>query len=339
MCTSCWRSRFLSLIMLMLLFVVPKDIETEASVYIFDQTSVLENVVKAGEEKSKKKTGQFFVDSRDEVVDGMTKNKAAAGLIITGDPVTEYQIELLTQPYTTEAMVKFFKIQMEDMLSLLSPRGGLYPPEVYQTVKVSSLEEGLRDELPFNKRMVPLILMIMVGMMGIFAMVSLIGQERSDETIRAYKVSPARLWEFILSKHLILLAIGCVTFSIVYLPIIGFDGYLSALLIMVPTIILGSAIGVMLGSVFDNPMSGISWVMLLFVIFGLPAVSLFAPVFSPDWIKVIPSYHTLFGLDAAMFPNNNSHIIWNEAGILFAIAAVLLVLSMWIFTFKLRKEV
>ena len=172
-----------------------------------------------------------------------------------------------------------------------------------------------------------------------FTMISLIGQERTDQTIRAYKVTQSSLFTLLLSKHLMLLTIGLITFSIVFLPTVGFAGYLQALLVILPTILIGSAIGVMLGSFFDNPMAAIGWVFLFMMIFGLPGVSLFAPVFSPDWLKFIPSYYTLFGLDAAIFPDGYSNTLWISIGILFSISAVLLPLSAWIFTRKIWKEI
>lgn len=135
-----------------------------------------------------------------------------------------------------------------------------------------------------------------------------------------------------------LLTVGFITFSIVYLPSAGISGYLLALLVIIPTILIGSSLGVMLGSFFDNPMGAIGWVFLFMMIFGLPGVSLFAPVFSPEWLKFIPSYYTLFGLDAAIFPDGYSNVLWISVGVLFGMSAVLLPLSSWIFTRKLRKE-
>lgn len=316
------------LIMSLLLFVVPKNIETEASVFIFDQSHVLQGM-----------TSQVFVDSREEVIKGITKNRTAVGMIISVKNNGQFQTELLTQPYTSEAMVQYFEVTMEDLLAMIKPPAGVYPPDVYQSVEVTALQEGVRDDIPFNKMMVPLILMFVVGFIGIFTMMSVIGQERSDQTIRAYKVTPSSLGKLLLSKHLLILTVSFITFSIIYLPLMGFDAYIKALLVILPTVLMGSGIGVILGTFFDNPMGAMGWILLLMVLFGLPAVSLFAPIFSPDWLKFIPSYHTLFGLDAAMFPDSNSSVFWNEVLILFAIAAVLLPLSGWIFTNKLRKEV
>ena len=81
------------------------------------------------------------------------------------------------------------------------------------------------------------------------------------------------------------------------------------------------------------------WVLLIIVVLALPAVSLFSPTFSPGWLKLIPSYHTLFALDAAMFPDDNSHIIWQGAAVMVAVNVVLVFLSTWIFGKLIEKEV
>ena len=331
---------FAVVIMLMLLFVFPKDIEKEAMVFIYDKTGLVQNVIDQYSETTEMDFDlDMFVDNREDMITGITKNKNAMGVIISYGEETLYKTEMLVQPYTTDAMMKFVETEMEDMLSMLHPPMGTYPLDVYKSVRITALQEGLRDELPFNKRMLPPILMIMVGILGLFAMVSLIGQERSDATIQAFKVTPTGMWGFLLSKHLMLLVISIVTFSILYIPVIGgFAGYFPALIIILLTVIFGSTLGIILGTYIESPMSSIGIVILLMMVLSLPAISLFAPIFSPAWLKFIPSYYTLFGLDAAMFPDNNSHIIWQSAGILAAIDAVLVIFSAWVFSVRIRKE-
>ncbi len=326
------------LISALLLFVVPKEINRETTIFIQDQTGVFKVMVDQMGGEEAKKGGQQFVDTRDEVVEGMRKNKTAFGMIISPREDHKFHIELLTQPSSSEAMVEFFEVQMTDVFTMIAAPEGSYSPEIFNKVKVTALQDQVRDEIPFNKRLVPLILVFIVGMMGLFTMISLIGQERSDQTIRAYKVTPASLITLLASKHLMLMTIGVITFSIVFIPTVGFAGYLSGLLVMIPTILIGSALGVMLGSFFDNPMSAMGWVFLFMILLGLPMVSLFSPVFSPEWLKYIPTYYTLFGLDAAIFPDDYSNVLWISVGVLFGVAAVLVPLSAWMFTSKLRKE-
>ncbi len=326
------------LISAMLLFVVPEEVTRESPVYIQDETGIFKSMTAIFGGEEGKKAGQFFVDTREDVIEGMKKNKTAFGMIIQSSDIGKLHIEMLTQPYSSDAIVDFFEVQMKDVFTMMASPASSYSSEISDIVEVRSLNETIYSAPPFNRRMVPLILMFIVGFMGMFTMISLIGQERTDQTIRAYKVTPARLLTLMISKHLMLLSIGFITFSIVFISVIGFSGYLQALLVILPTILMGSAIGVMLGSYFDDPMGAIGWVFLFMVVFGLPGVSLFAPVFSPEWLKFIPSYYTLFGLNEAIFPDGYSNILWISVGILSGIAIVLLPLSSWMFTRKIRKE-
>ena len=331
---------FAIVILLLLLFLVPEDIKRDALVFIYDESKVVENFIAeaVGLDDMEEEAAEYYVDSREEIIEGMLENKSAIGLIITQSSSSTYDVELLTQPYTTEAIVRYVEIDMEDLLALITPPYDFYPKEVHDSVRIEALQWGLRDDLPFNQRLLPVILMMMVGVIGLFIMVSLVGQERVEATIRAFRVSPAGLWQFLLSKHMLLLAVGFATFSILYLPMIGFSGYLQALLIILLTIIFGSCIGVILGGIFETPMASMLFVLLIVIVLGLPAISLFSPSFSPAWMKIIPSYHTLFGLDAAMFPDNNSHIIWRSAAVLGGLDVVLLALSAWIFSRLIGKE-
>ncbi len=326
------------LIVLLLLFVFPKDLRSEPVIYIHDSSGMLEKTLNAKDPEEEEGTGYNFVDNKEAAIEGIVDNSLALGLVITKQPDAAYQIELLKQPYTSPNLVRDIENEMADLFHIITSSVGAYSPDVYEAVKLTSLQSGQRDALPFNKMVLPPILLMMVGILGIFAMVSLIGQERADLTIRAYRVTPAGLWQFIISKHLTILFTGFLSFSIIYLPMMGFAGYFSSLLIIVLTIIMGSAIGVILGSFFKNPMEAILWIFILLFILGLPAVSLFLPTFSPDWLKIIPSYHTLFALDASIFPDNNSHIIWQGVAVLAGICLFLFPLSAIIFKKVIGRE-
>jgi hypothetical protein len=328
---------FAVVMLMILLFIVPEDPSTEAAVFIADETGVLEGFLE-DLEIDIEEAGELFVSDREAVIDGLVENPSALGLVITANESGTYNIDLLRQPYTQDALVEYLGVEMEDIFSIIAPPAGRYPADVYDAVRIESLQSGLRDEIPFNQRLVPIVLMIMVGIMGLFIMVSVMGQERGDQTIRAFRVSPAGIWGFMASKHLLVLLTGITTFSIIYLPIMGTSGYLPSLLLMVLTVIFGSCIGIILAAFFDNPMGSIGWVLLLMLVLNLPAISLLAPVFSPGWMQVIPSYWTLFGLDAAMFPDNNAGIIWQSAIILAAVAAGMYLLSGYVFSSRVRRE-
>ncbi|MDZ7796137.1 MAG: ABC transporter permease [Candidatus Marinimicrobia bacterium] len=326
---------FSVVIVLIILFLIPQNIDSEETVFIYDRSGVINRFTDRFGSQNIEMDNELFVDSRQEIIDGMKENKTALGVIITANDDRTFHVELLTQPYTSETMTEYLEVNLEDLFSIFT---GTYPPDVYRSVRVTALQENIRDEIPFNKQLLPAIMLMMVGMVGLFAMISVTGQEHSEATIRAFRVSPASMTEFLLSKHLMLLGVSLITFSILYIPVIGLSGYFQGLLIILLTVILGSSIGIILSAFFDSPMSSVGWVLILMLVFSLPAVSLFAPVFSPGWLRLIPSYHTLFGLDAAMFPDNNAQIIWQSAGLLAGIDIVLLFFSTWIFRLRIQRE-
>jgi len=163
------------LIAVLILFVVPKEINRETPVFIQDKTGVFSLMIDQLGGEDTKKGGQLFVDSREELTEGMRKNKSAFGMIISPRDNNRFHIELMTQPYSSDAMVEFLEVQMKDVLTMIAAPEGTYTPEIYDKVKVRVLEEKVRDDIPFNKRLIPLILMFIVGFMGMFTMISLIG--------------------------------------------------------------------------------------------------------------------------------------------------------------------
>lgn len=322
---------------LFLLFLVPKDVKNDAIVFVYDEPKLIENFIMEFHPDAED-DGEYYVDSREEVIEGIRENKSAVGLIIKSQDDGTYSTTLLTQPYTTKGVIDYIEIDIEDILSILHPPYGVYPKEIYEMIEVEALQVGRKDEIPFNQRMVPSVIYMMVGIMGMFAMVSLVGQERDDRTLIAYRVSPAKLSEFLISKHLTILITGIFSFSVLYLPVIGFTGYLYGLLIIILTIYIGSCVGIIFGTFFNSAMAAISWIMLMMIILSLPAVSLFIPIFSPPWLKIIPSYYSLFALEAAMFPDNNVEVIHRGLVILTLISLIMTPISVNIFKSVIRKE-
>ena len=329
---------FAAAISALLIFVIPEDIKTEDTAYIYDSTGIVIKLAEKFAPDDAGESGDIFVDSREEIISGMTEHRNAIGLILSRAPGGKFGVEVLTQPYTPGILTDYIELEMEDIFSMLKPPFGLYSKDILDSYRIESLQSGMKDDIPFNKRILPVMLTTMVGIIGMFAMVSLVGQEKADLTIKAFTVTPAGLAEFIFSKHIVILFTSFCSFSILYLPLMGPSGFPASAAVMILTVILGSCIGIILGTFFPNPLSAMLWVFLIMIVFAMPAISLFAPIFSPLWLRAIPTWHTIFGLDAAMFPEGGSRIVVNSLIYLAAAIAVMLPLSTVIFSRSARRN-
>jgi len=329
---------FAVFMVLLLVFVVPEEIDTENTVFIHDSTGMIERVAESVDMEETQALGDFLVDSRAAVVEGMIENRSALGVVLGMTAQGRIEAELLRQPYTPQGVVDYIELEMTDLFSMLAPGAAGYSQEVGESVRVTALDGEGRGQVPFNQRLLPIVLFFMVGVIGLFSMISLIGQEREEQTLQAYRVTPAGLWSFYASKQVMLLLVGIVTFSILYIPMMGLAGYGKALVIMGLTILMGSSLGAIIGSFFADPMSAIGWVFLALMVLGLPSVSILAPVFSPWFMRLIPSYYTLFGVDAAMFATD-ARLVWQSALYLAGFVIVLYPLSGLVFANRVKGEV
>ncbi|NBC30506.1 MAG: hypothetical protein GVY29_11030, partial [Spirochaetes bacterium] len=66
----------------LLVLVVPEEIDTETTAFIYDQTGMIERVAETVDVEETDALGDFIVDSREAVVQGMADNRSAVGVII-----------------------------------------------------------------------------------------------------------------------------------------------------------------------------------------------------------------------------------------------------------------
>ena len=116
---------FAVFILLLLLFVIPENIEKDKTAYIYDATTLVKNFVHSTAEsaEAQRRKGSHYVDSREEVIKGMEEDELAVGLIITEKKNGTYRVEFLTQPYTKNSIVQDVEVEMEDLQLVFS---GLY---------------------------------------------------------------------------------------------------------------------------------------------------------------------------------------------------------------------
>ena len=176
-----------------------------------------------------------------------------------------------------------------------------------------------------------------VLVLGFLFVAVFIFQEKSEGSIRAYRVSPGGTATYILAKTLVFMALGVVYGLGLVTAAMGFSvNYGALLLLIVLGVNLYTFLGISVAVFFRNISEWFFTGVLLLAINMAPLASLMFPMFSPRWLTWLPSYPVVFGLSEALFPSGRS--ILPLAGLL-AVENVLAYTLCYVLTRqKLMKE-
>jgi hypothetical protein len=202
--------------------------------------------------------------------------------------------ELITNSAIPEANLGLLEASLDlAMLELRGAASDQFPVEYLRPVSVPPA---------FNVRFVPIILIFEVALLGFLIAAVLMFQEKQEGTLRAYRVSPAGAWEYILSKNALFLAL-----SFAYgLPILllafglNFDLLLMLLLIALSSLLMTTfslAIAVFFNNLSEWFFAGVA----ILVLNSLPMISYGLPAFAPAWLTWIPSYPAVFATRDVLF--------------------------------------
>ena len=186
----------------------------------------------------------------------------------------------------------------EKMLNaLMLSFSGKTPQEV--TVE---LIKKIKEPIPFNKSMVPILICFEALITGIILGGALMLAEKEDGTVNALRIAPVGAFKYLIAKTLLFSIIGTLYSALICLFCIGFH------ISWVPFLLLsfsGTAIFTLMGLAFTTLFKDMSsWffsITLILVINMLPIISYSSPSFAPFWIKLISSYPILFSYSYVFF--------------------------------------
>ncbi len=289
--TMALRSKFIliTLILAILLavlvnFVLPEKLNTEMNTYILDRTSntrIATFLNAAGDEGSAIKIE--VTKSEEELTSKLTKSNGA-GIIFEDDKVI-----IVKQGYEDEATLNLMTATINLLTKKLS---GVYTPTSF---KYTVLEPQSTEKLPFNKFMIPPLIVLDVFLLGFMFIAAMIFQDKKEGIIKAYRISPINIFGYITSKVVINSSLSIALALIIVAATVGFHiNYLHYFVIVTLSALLISSLGMLL-SQFFNSLSEFMYVLIAFsLIIALPAISYFQPSFSVPFFKYIPSYPIMF---------------------------------------------
>ena len=299
-----WRSYYFLLVVgvaiayfLLVTFLIPEDLTVSPDVVVLNEmeegSQVMENLFGGDMESDK----LLLAKDRDDLEKTMNRRFNSVGIVLKGSE-REPAFELVFQGHESQDIRELLR------LSILQRTGALNSEEGYG-IEYLEDRKPVDEAIPFNKSFLPVLLMSEAVMLGMFLVFAMIFGEKSEETIKAYSITPGRIWEYLGAKVIVLAILG-VLFTLILTPMVVGIGprYGELLLIVVVGSTLSTSIALIFASFYNNLSQSLVPMLGLSLVFGLPMISFFIPGFSPWYLRILPTYTILFALKGAVFPGS-----------------------------------
>ena len=305
-----------------MLLAVPENLDPKVTVYTYLD---LEGPSQAMAEESLAQEGYEIVllPSREEVEAKLADNRSSVGLAVAledGTIVYDY----ILQGYEDEKFRNIIKTSIESGFAKGMPG--------YENVTTVTTLAGNVEKLSDRLNVLPVFLALNVAFMGLFIIASYIFLDKDEGTIKAFAVTPAKVWHYLLSKMGVMLVSGLMSGLVATAFIAGLKAhYLHLILLLIACNAFGSALGLFIASFFDTMTKAMGWLYMSIIVLALAVVSYYMPAFSPLVIRILPSYPMLFVFRETLHEVSDLRYIYaNVLG--FSLAGVVLfLLSNWRF--------
>lgn len=244
-----------------------------------------------------------IVDSRDEIIENMKKDRSSIGLDIS--MVNEKMImEFITQGYESERLIHILQAHV---------MGGAAIEEGQKPNSMITKLESSQPDIPVSKGMLPVFLVMESALMGFFMVAAYVFQDKEEGTIKAYAVSPATIWQYLLSKTAVFILFGWISGLLVTISIMGPDiQYLQFILLLTAASAFGTVLGLIAAGLFGSFTKAMNVIFVVAFVLGITVVSYYMPSFSPIYIKILPTYPMMFAFREVLFPTGNPGLVYTN---------------------------
>ncbi|NLG89163.1 MAG: ABC transporter permease [Clostridiaceae bacterium] len=314
---------FVIVFVVVAVFFVPDEFTNDPEVFVHAGT---EGLLSGKIEKALDVDEVVFYGSRDEVISNMKKDRTSIGVDITTEN-GKMVIEFITQGYESERLKKILEAHVMGWAALETG----YEPNSYVTVLESN-----NPDIPANKGMLPVFLVMESAFMGFFMIAAYVFQDKEEGTIKAYAVTPAKIWQYLLSKVLVFVLFGWVSGLLATIIIMG-PGirYLQFMLLLTSASIFGSMLGLIAAGLFTSFTKAMNVIFVVAFVLGITVIPYYMPSFSPVYIRILPTYPLLFAFREVLFPTGNTVLVYTNVLGYLAASAVLFYIANKLFEKKL----
>lgn len=198
-----------------------------------------------------------------------------------------------------------------------------------ETQTVRTLTEA-QVYLNDRENLLPVFLAFNGSLMGFFVIAAYIFLDKKEGVIKAYAITPSPIWQYLLSKVLVLTVTMLVTSLLLITPLMGGRiNYLVMIVFLITTGLFASGLGLIIAGYFDDMAKSFSAMFLLMIALMLPTLAYFAPGWDPLWLKFVPSYYIIFGFKEIIIQGDMCFVMLLSLGYL--------LLSALLFTWSIAR--
>ena len=292
---------FALIIVAVLLLAVPENFESKVDVYAYID---LDGPYQTVAEESLQREGYSInlLGSREEVETELADSRSSVGLVVSleeGRIIYDY----ILQGYEHEKFRNIIKTSIESGFAKEMPG--------YRATTSVITVESNAEKLSDRMNILPVVLALNAAFMGLFIIASYIFLDKDEGTIKAFAVTPAKVWHYLASKMGVILVAGLISGLLTTIPVAGGKAhYLHLILLLVACNAFGSAVGLFIASFFDTMTKAMGWLYMSIIILAFASVSYYMPAFSPVIIRILPSYPMLFAFRETLYEVSNLRYIY-----------------------------
>ena len=193
-----------------LLFVIPENFSSNLKMYAYIDTTIISSITE--ELMDETSDGVILVDSIEEIRTNLEDDKNSVGISVTLEN-EKIVYDVILQGYEG---AKYRNLIEKSLLFSIAEKLPNYS-KVTNIITLNNSTERLSDRL----NILPVYLVLNSSFMGLFIIATYIFMDKDEGTIKALAVTPARIWEYLLSKMGVMLVTGLITGLLLTLLVAG----------------------------------------------------------------------------------------------------------------------
>lgn len=258
----------------------------------------------------------YVVDSEDSLVK-LADNKKQIGAVIKIDDTGETSYKYYLQGYETDKLKNLYRVLHNEDIKTLEA-----------TINAQDVRPISTDYEVVNDRehTLPSLLTFNGSLMGMFILAAYIFFDKEQGVIKAYAVTTSPVWQYLMSKALVVTLTSIVTTAMITIPIMGGrPNYPLMLLLLITTGFFASSVGLLISGVFKSMQKSFSAIFFAMVAMMIPAIAYFIPSWEPFWIKLFPTYYIIQGFSEVIVKGGDTTFVLLSSLGFFVVGALLFI--------------